>query len=488
MKVPALVASVVLLAVAVPPSSFGAVASALEEPDTTFASNTVIDIIQHGGGIWLATGEGVNFTFDDGLTWLLYDADNGLNSEDISALFSQDGRLWLAGAYSDVIGGEIISYSDTLMYTDNDGRDWFTVDFTAGGPSPVANAFGAQKTVYDLAGSHAQGNSWVFSSGWAGGFLASRDNGDTWRRVFPSRSDSITFELFYNDPNFPGTLPNRLLYFSAAADTTHGDSMFAWAGSAGGVTQFVFAPRELKPGSKHITDIVFCDSCDTSDSLRVFLGGANGVTRSSSTGQPFRSSFVDDGLPGPFITAQFAAGGKLFVGTAASADGPSTGLAVSDDGGLTFTETGAFSDYTGADRIISDIGMFQDRLYVAAQEAGLLVSADTGLTWQEVIVDPADTSLANRRNVVWALDPLADTLRLGTDSGLVTLYMDPAGGVDSSRYDVFTETGGNRGLRVIDVRTQLYMDTATATLDSLAVWTINRPLTSEGIPTVLRGS
>ena len=472
------------LAAATANSGLAAIATTLDEPDTTLASNTVIDIITHNGGIWMATGEGINFSMDGGDNWLLYTDENGLNSGDISALFSAAGLLWVAGAYSEVVSGQNIVFSDTLLYTENDGRNFYGIDLSENNRS-VPFAFGAQKTIFDIAGGHAQDNDWVFFSAFAGGFMGSRDNGATWRRMHPSVSDSIEFDRFYTDPEYTGDLSTRLRFFSCAADTMHGDSMFVWAGTAGGVFQYIFAPKSEKPNSPYLSSIIFCPECGSGDSSRVFLGGENGITRSTTTGSPYHSAFVEDGLPGPFISAQMAVDGRLFVGTKESRDGASTGLAVSDDGGLTFSEVASFAPYIGADRTISSMTMMGDRFYVAAQEAGLFVSPDTGASWTHLWVDSSDTTPANGRNVVWGLDALADTLRIGTDSGLVTFHMDPTGVIDSTRYDVFREQLGESGSRVIKVKTQLFYDTLGA-FDSLAVWTINRAVTDTGSNCVKR--
>ncbi|MGH8015657.1 MAG: hypothetical protein ACREBV_05660, partial [Candidatus Zixiibacteriota bacterium] len=62
-----------LLLTAIPVQSWAVVASSFEDPDTVLAANTGIEIIKHAGAVWVATGGGVNFTFDNGQTWLLYD-------------------------------------------------------------------------------------------------------------------------------------------------------------------------------------------------------------------------------------------------------------------------------------------------------------------------------------------------------------------------------------------------------------------------------
>ncbi len=452
-------------------------ASQFDAPDTTIASNTVIDIVAHNGGIWMATGEGLNFSLDGGETWLLYDSSNGLVSNDISALFSVDGRLWVATGHSEIVDGQTVGFSDALMYTDDNGDTWTAVDF-----GDIPHVLGGERVIFDITGYNdaAQDKDWMFIAAFAGSFLASIDGGQSWRRIYSSPSDSVQ----YNTESIP---PVQTRYFSCTVDTTHGDSLFVWAGTAGGVYQYIFAPSTEKPSSKSIANIVYCDNCGGSDTSYVFMGGNNGITRMTSSGGPYLSRFTNNGLPGgPSVTAIYPFAGNLFVGTASGPDGPSTGLVVSSDNGETFTAVNGFDAVTGDNKVITAMTEMRGRLYLAAEEAGLFVSLDTGLSWSHIYVDSSDTSSANGRNVVHALDPFFDTLRVGTDSGLVTLYMDTTGEILSSHYDVFGEVIGFSGARVIKVKTQVFWDSTGMAYDSLAIWTVNRPLTANGSPVVFR--
>jgi len=470
----------IAIAILLPALSSAELASFFDEPDTVFASNTVIDIIEHNGGIWFATGEGVNFSLDSGRTWLLYDSTNGLVSDNISAIYSLNGRIWVATSHG--FGNEALS--DGLTYSDDNGQNWFQVDFSPDGLD-IPYVWGGNRTIFDITGHQDDdydidhGVDWLFFTAFAGGFLASQDNGLSWRRIFPTFYDSVNFVNTYADPRLD-TLWERNRYFSCAADTSHHDSLYIWAGTAGGVFQYVYASPRVKPLSKRVNAIAFCDEC--SDSSFVFLGGDSCMIRGMTHGAPFISRFVSDGLPGPYISAVIDFRGKLFVGTMDSEDGLSTGLAVSEDRGETYTDVWSFPDIEGANRKISEFAVIRERLYMAAEEAGLFVSVDTGQTWSHIYVD-SDTASDNRRNVVHALDALADTLRIGTDSGLVTLYMDSVGQIDSSRFYVFLE-GATSSAKVIRVRTQLFFDPTGENYDSLAIWTVNRPLTSSGKPAV----
>ena len=167
-----------------------------------------------------------------------------------------------------------------------------------------------------------------------------------------------------------------------------------------------------------------------------------------------------------------------------SADGQSTGLAYSDDAGDTYNSVLFFDEVIGENRKISEITSMRDRLYLAGESAGLFVSDDTGLTWTHIWVDSSDISANNGRNIVHAFDVLGDTLRVGTDSGLVTLYMNEIGEIQSFWYDVFSERPDLSSTQVIKVKTQVF--STDLVFDSLAIWAITRPLTDTGSPVVLR--
>lgn len=455
-------------------------ANTFELPDTAFASNVVIDIIDHDGGVWFATSYGLNFTFNEGDRWLLYDSTNGLLDHDLSAIYTIGGRLWVAMNYDTLVSGAMVSSSRGLMYTDDNGETWVPINFGSTGLD-IPRVLGGNRTIYDITGYNdgLRGTDWLFFTAFAGGLLASQDGGLHWRRLYASTSDSVNFWSTTADLSY------RNRQFSCMTDTSRADSLFLWAGTAGGAIQYVYAlesGQKLYAGS--MNNVTLCPDCNP-DYTTMFTSGDRGVVKSKITGGPFQTKFTSDGLPGAYITTVYQFGGKLFAGTAASADGASTGLAVSSDQGSTFTAD-TLSAVIGAGRQILDFATMHSRLYMAAEEAGLFVSSDTGRTWQHIFADSANMTSANRRNVVRALDALVDTLRIGGDSGLVTLYMDADGAVVGHRYHVFPE-GPARGGRVIRVRTQRYgLNEGTGAYDSLAIWTVNRALTAGGTPMVGR--
>jgi len=310
---------------------------------TGIASNVAIDIIDHGvssTGVWLATGKGVAYTPDDGTSWFSYNTAHGLPSENLSAIFSIGGRLWVASNHNELINDQLMTLSEGLSYSDNDGETWATLDFGPDGLN-IPYVEGGDRTIFDITGHNDLGffnnrpvdndAGWLFFAAFAGGLLASQDGGDHWQRIFPSPLDSIQFAFISEAPS----LRNR--YFSCVADTSHGDSLFLWGGTAAGVFQYVFTPPRDKLYSHWINRISFCDSCSRGDGSLLFIGGESGLSLGSAAGGNLATRFEIDGLPGEEVTAILSVGNRLLVGTADHATGMPTGLALSSDGGESFT-------------------------------------------------------------------------------------------------------------------------------------------------------
>ena len=457
---------------------------------TGVASKVAVDMILHGTsptGLWLATGRGVNVTFDDGDSWLAYGTAAGLPSENVSAMFSFGNTLWAATSHEDLLDGQLYSISDGLSYTDDNGLHWHTVDFSENGLN-IWRAVGGDRTVYDISGHDDIGffdaemtrsdANWLFAAAFAGGLLASQDAGTSWRRIFPTTSDSSQFYLTTEAPS----LRNR--YFSCVADTSHGDSLFLWAGTASGIFQYVFAPPSHKLYSRALYCIARCDTCSVGDGHRLFLGGKSGVSATGTAGGAVNTRFNADGLAGPRITAMYSLGDYLLVGTADSASGASTGLDISTDFGDSYSPVG-LTEVIGADKQISGFTVFGDRLYMAAQTAGLFVSVDSGQNWTGI---PLDTLFASPAlQAVNAVNYLEDTLYLGTDSGLVELTMDGSGVITTATHYPIVDSD-TLGARIIRIRPQVFVDEGTSLTDSTVLWTVNRPMTASGISMVGRRS
>ena len=441
--------------------------------DSGLKASVAIDIIRHNGGIWLSTGKGLQATFDNGQTWFNHSTSTGMVSANVSALFSAGARLWVGTNHTGLVGDGLVNLSDGVSYTDNDGGIWNQIDFGSG-PNNIPYVWGGDRVIFDITGAHdtdtfrESTTDWTFFSAFAGGFLASRNNGINWRRIFPSISDSIQF----NSADSAPSLRNR--YFSCTADTSHGDTLMVWAGTAGGVFQYVYVQPREKLYSKRINRVAFCTSCDTM--TRVLIGGAGGVSSGGSKGGPFISRFTNDGLPGNWISAIANPFGRMLVGTGTAAD-TSTGLALSADGGLTFAPVLVTPSPVGERKMIRDFAVMRNRVYMAAENAGLFVSLDSGGTWTRLLID--STFATRATNSINAFDVSGDTLRVGTDSGLVLVAMDSLGNFTGRTHIDFAESATS-SRRIIKVRTQTFINHTTFLVDSTRIWTCNLQMTPNG--------
>ena len=443
-----------------------------------YLANTVIDIFEHNGGIWLVSGQGLNVSYDGGETWeVVNSATSDMVSDNLSAATAVGSRLWVGSNHSEELGGFLYSLSDGVSYSDDNGATWNQIDFSEDGLN-IRWVFGGDRTIYDISG-HRE---WLFFSAFAGGFLASRDGGLNWRRIYGTNYDSLQ----YNSGGTP-SFTNR--YFSCAVDSSHGDSVFVWAGTAGGFYRFVYAPVRERPYSRLINGVALCDACE--DTSYVFYAGNNGVSRGTTEGYPFISRFVDDGLPGPYVTAVTDFRERLLVGTAEGTGQTMTGLAYSDDRGETYWPVTAFNtQYSGGGDLVREFTNMGERLYMAAEEAGLFVSMDTGMSWEQLLVDSSDA--ASLWNAVNAVFPWEERLLVGTDTGLATLYLNIGGDFDSILMEPFPEydsatVSTASSSRVVKVAVQpIYSPDDTTTIDSLIYWAATRPLTGEGRPVVAR--
>jgi hypothetical protein len=472
---------VALLAILAPAIVLAGPASYFDEPDTTYATNVVIDIVKHGGGIWFATGAGVNFSLDGGDTWLLYNTSNGLVGNDVSAMYSDGQRLWIATNHIGIVNGGEEVFSDGLSYTIDSGQNWVHPDYSDTSHFPPF-VEGPYRTIYDISGARDfQGADWVFATAFAGGVFCSNDNGIHFKRLFATRDDSLNFEDAYNGLD---SLWWRNRSFSVVADTSHGDSLYVWVGTAAGVLQYVYLIPKDKFSAQRIQDVAICQSCSGSGNNYAWFGGVNGLTGGHSTGGSFWTVFPFDGFG--LGTAQTTAidefGGTLMVGLSDSNSANSQGLFLSTDQGRTFSSA-SLDSAKGLNRRVNDFAIVRDRVYLAGEEAGLWVSEDTAATWHRLYLDSAATSLANVRNITHSVEAISDTLFVGTDSGLSMLFLDPTGGIDSTRH-YLTNKPDSSSNGVQQIKVQLFTDSLTLVNDSFAIWSINRPVNGVGVSSV----
>ncbi|RKX18021.1 MAG: hypothetical protein DRP51_09865, partial [Candidatus Zixiibacteriota bacterium] len=435
--------SLFILSGIIPIAALGATFELLDDPWSGFSDNTVIDFIIHNNQIWCVTGNGVSFTNDIGSSWQYYDDTNGLFSNDISSIYSDGSRLWVG-----LVTPENPEAGNYLAFTDDDGFTWDTL--------LIDTAYEYTNPIYDITGA----DSLLFFTSMVSGLYGSFDNGASWRNIYYSIRDSV----FRNNQN-----QHTNHYFAAVVDTFHNDSIVVWAGTADGLMRYVFAPEYARLNSNNIINLASADGF-------VFICGDSGLTILNFVNQRenFSSAVVADGLPGMAVSAAHFADGRLFVGTLDSLGGAGSGLAISDDTGLTFhtTFTG-LDDLIGSNKYPVDFISVGDVVFMAGFEGGLYKTIDSGNSWISIALDADPTS---GRNVVHSLDIDSAYLWVGTDSGLVRLTLDLDNNADiiNDTNIVFTDTE-NTGGRAAKVKVQKFYGDDDI-YDSTAVWTILHPL------------
>ncbi len=187
-------------------------ASELDEsppPVAGLASNSVTDIRFLGDTIWVATGNGLSRSVNDGRMWESFDHRHGLGKGGVSALVVTDSIIWVATSFDTLTrDAGLLPAGGGLAYSTDGGQSWTHVPQP--GPTPVQNV------TYDIA---ILGNS-VWITSWGGGLRRSTDRGKTWEVVTP--------DTFLFDPL--GNLNHRA-FAVIAADST------LWVGTAKGVNR-----------------------------------------------------------------------------------------------------------------------------------------------------------------------------------------------------------------------------------------------------------
>ena len=357
--------------------------------------SSFVDILFHEGALWTASGAGLGYSADQGVTWKTITTDSGLNSNDLSALFGRTNQMWVASSHFQMYLGINYPFGDGINISTDTGRTWSSVK------PPEASDFA--HLVYDLAGNDSN----TYAACFHGGLIVTRDLGQTWGHLYFSPADSTD----YVADNWADLTTGR--YYSCAVDSLRHDTGVVWAGSAGGLQEFLYLPKRDKLGSKRIYSVL-------TDSNTIYLAGDGGVTRTDTLIESFYTADTANGLPDGEVMKLTLFGGKLWAAVFNAADSTGLGLYSSPDSCRTWTRAGG-GLFEGAGTGVFD---FKDYLgnvfYIAAGDSGVYRSADSGQTWSRFFVDSSDLSLSSPRNQVYSIDVDGDSLFLGTKAGLVT--------------------------------------------------------------------
>ncbi|MFQ5823713.1 MAG: hypothetical protein ACE5JB_06635 [bacterium] len=178
------------------------------QPTQGLASNTVTDIVVHGGTIWFGTGAGLSRTSDEGLSFDSFGTDQGIGQGGVSGLVVSDEVIWVATGFDTTTEFGTLQAGGGLAYSLNGGNNWIFV--------PQPGVTNVQNIAFDIA---LRGTEvWIASFG--GGLRKSDNFGQSWELVTP--------DSFFFDPL------NRLNHRAFSVITV--DSIL-WVGTAGGVNR-----------------------------------------------------------------------------------------------------------------------------------------------------------------------------------------------------------------------------------------------------------
>lgn len=324
------------------------------------AGNSMGDIVYDGRYIWVGTGDGLSYSPDSGKTWFTYNSTNGLNANDISALAVFDSTLWVACAYTKMVGGEPIPYGRGFNKTTDQGETWEShiptqVDF-------------AGEIAYDI----AFDDSTVWAACWYGGLIHSWIDHDTlkWENVFVSDAAKVDYDSGYYQ-----YLNNR--FFSVVVDTfCPNDKKLK-----NSITDIVFDGRFLWVGTQNGLHAIDADkdtltylTFDTSSGLN-----ANGVY--SLAGY---TSFSDADTTSFLYVGLYTGEKKYELPLHDSLTGE--GFNYTSDYGFTW-DTSSTEQATDLEKFAYGIAIADTVVWSACGKGGLIRSFDRGKTWDTVFVD-----------------------------------------------------------------------------------------------------
>ncbi len=217
--------------------------------DDNPAGNSITDIIVVGDTVWVATGNGLSVSFDNGISWKSFSGSADFGTESISALAYNNGVVWAATARTEKINSENVDVGSGLKFTFDNGVTWNSV------PQPVDNqndttinyginvlralpvTVAQQNLTFDIA--FTPGTVWITS--FAGGLRKSTDNGATWERVvIPpdyldeiQPTDTLSFCLSPSAGSFCSE--NNLNHRAFSVISTNDSTLYV--GTAGGINK-----------------------------------------------------------------------------------------------------------------------------------------------------------------------------------------------------------------------------------------------------------
>ncbi len=329
-------------------------------------SNSINDIVVFGKDLWVATGNGLAKTQDQGETWEVFTHENGLGKGSVSAIAVVEGLIWVATAYDTTTPLGTFPAGGGLSWSTDNGKTWHWI------PQPVDSrdetrykptTTNIQNLTYDIAIVVNGIDTTVWIASFGGGLRKSCDRGKTWEVV---TVDGYPFDAF-------GFLTHRA--FSVFFDGTS-----LWAGTAGGIHQsldygktwvtyshqnqshpisgnFVVAIATQRTEEREIVWAATVNALDSTEFRAVSKSEDNGLTWSTHLAGAFAYHFAFEGS-------------KVFVAT-------DQGLYYSPDYGENWTQFSPIRDVETGE------AFYNGEIYSVAvdPQGGLWVGGSEGLAW-----------------------------------------------------------------------------------------------------------
>jgi len=180
-------------------------------------NNAINDIMVTGNNVWIATGEGLIRTMDNGNTWISYTYLDGLGKGGVSALQERNDTLWVATARDMTTTQGTFPAGSGLAFTADQGENWQWISQPKDSEDEteyVPMTTNLQNLTYDI----ALTDSAIWIASFLGGLRKSTDAGKTWK--------VITVDGYPFNPQGP---------FTHQVFSVIYDEQALWVGTAGGI-------------------------------------------------------------------------------------------------------------------------------------------------------------------------------------------------------------------------------------------------------------
>ncbi len=184
------------------PTSFDLTGGRLKKTnDAAPTSNTIEKILITDNAIWLATGNGLSKSTDNGDSWINYYNSEDFGTESVATVADDNGTIWAATWHFETQNGSDLPVGTGLRFTTDEGATWTKIDQPIDDPGDSSITYGShhiralpvttpvQNFIRDIA--FTTGTVWIVTN--AGGLRKSTNQGETWQRVVlpPDYLDSI---------------------------------------------------------------------------------------------------------------------------------------------------------------------------------------------------------------------------------------------------------------------------------------------------------